>query len=424
MPKNLLQDVKVIKHKPDRALDSIQIERVPEMREKETFPKRARQRDHGHRRRYMLWLVAIVAIIFFLFALSHFFLKVVITVNPKIEAAVLDENLSASKGAEGEVPSFDLIVISGEESKTVQATEEKDVAERAEGVAVIYNTFSSASQLLSIDTRLEGSNGKIYKTKKALVVPGMKGNTPGSVEVGIYAAEPGIEYNSIPLDFTIFGFRGTPKYSKFYARSKGPIAGGFKGKSPFISDVQKAEVLNELKTALQSKLFKKAADQIPSGFVLFEGAVFLKMDDNSVDLTSPEDKVLPFKLKGTLYGILFDGNKLAKKIAGSKIKDYDGSPVSISNVQDLSFTLAGGDNISFGDVKNINFNLKGSAKIVYTLDEAKFKSDLLGKSKKDFGKILLQYPNIDSADLDISPFWKMSLPDKSKDIRVIVNYPK
>ena len=82
------------------------------------------------------------------------------------------------------------------------------------------------------------------------------------------------------------------------------------------------------------------------------------------------------------------------------------------------------NNISFGEVKNINFNLAGATKIVWKLDENKLKTDLLGKSKEDFNQILLKYPNVNSADLVISPFWKMSFPDKVKDIKVIVNYPK
>ena len=46
------------------------------------------------------------------------------------------------------------------------------------------------------------------------------------------------------------------------------------------------------------------------------------------------------------------------------------------------------------------------------------------KSKKEFNQVLLGYPNIDSANLEISPIWKMSIPDNSKDITVTVNNPK
>ena len=415
MSKNLLQDMVKVKRKraqADNALDSFQTE-----------PETLRR----NKPRYRLWSVAIISLVFFLFALSYMFLEVTITINPKIKEIVLNENLSAGKDGGAEALSFDLIVISGEENKIAQATEEKDVLEKAQGVVLIYNAFSSASQRLDIDTRLEGSNGQIYKTVKQIIVPGMKDNIPGSMEVGIYGEKAGEEYNSDPLDFTIFGFKGMPKYSKFYARSKGEITGGFKGKASIISDAQKLAALNELKTALQTKLFKKATDQIPNGLILFKDAVFLKVDDSNVDLASSKDNLLSVKLKGTLYGFLLNEEKLTKKITENYIQKDDDSIVYLPNIRDLTFSLAfpaNEDTVSFGDIKNIDFNLSGAAKIVWKLEENRLVTDVLGKSKKDFNQILLQYPNIDSANLVISPFWRMSFPDKIKDIKVIVNYPK
>jgi len=434
MSKNLLQDMVKIKN-PNREAEILSREEVRVEKTRAKNPGRSvSSRGAGrqtNKSRYKLWFVAIISLIFFLFALSYLFLKVEVTVKPKMQDVILNENLSASKDANAEALPFDLIVISGEENKIIQTTEEKDIARKAQGVVLIYNAFSSASQLLSIDTRLEGSNGKIYKTKKQIVVPGMKGSIPGSIEVGIYAAEAGDAYNSGPLDFTIFGFKGTPKYSKFYARSDvndaataGAISGGFEGKFPFISDNQKISETNNLKTTLRIKLLNKAMDQIPKGLVLFKDAVFLDTNENSVSITSSEGNKLSLKLKGTLYGFLFNESKLAKKIAQENIEKYDNSEVFISNIQSLTFSLPNKDSISFGDAKNLNFNLSGSAKIVWKLDVNKLIIDLLGKSKKDFNRILLQYSSIDSADLEINPFWKMSFPDKIKDIKVIVNYPK
>jgi hypothetical protein len=129
-------------------------------------------------------------------------------------------------------------------------------------------------------------------------------------------------------------------------------------------------------------------------------------------------------MTGTLYGLLFDEVKLTEKITKNIIKDGEGSAVYLPNIKDLKFVLSNKENISLSDAQKINFNLSGTAKIVWKLDEDKLVADLLGKSKKDFNQILLQYPNIDSADLVISPFWKMSFPDKIKDIKVVVNYPQ
>jgi hypothetical protein len=373
---------------------------------------------------YRVWIVAIIAIIFFLFALSFMFSKVFITIDPKMKDVTLAEHLTGTKDSTQDNVSYDLVVISGDETAKVPAGEEKDVAVKARGTAIIYNNFSSASQPLDIDTRLEGSNGKIYKTEKKITVPGISGGKPGSVEVGIYGAEAGAEYNSEPLDFKIFGFKGTPKYDKFYARGKGSITGGLKGKLPVVSEEEQAKAATDLKNTLQAKLSKKAADQIPSGFILFKDAVFLNAGEPVIDYTKNEEGTVPVTLKGTLYGFIFDEAKLTKQIAKDTIDKFDNSPVYIPNIKDLSFNLANKENISFADAKNIDFTLSGPAKIVWKFDQNKFLTDILGISKGEFNQTLAKYPNIKSAEMHLRPFWRSSLPGDVKDVDLTINYPK
>jgi len=390
---------------------------------KEKIPDDIKKNSKGSK--YRIYFVALISVIFLLFALSFLFSGAKITVIPKVKDVSLNTSLSAIKNSNTESFSFDLVVISGEEKKVIQGGEEKDVAVAAQGIVLIYNSFSSSPQTLDIDTRLEGSNGKIYKTNKKIVVPGItKDDKPGSVEVGIYGAGTGDEYNSTPLDFKIFGFKGTPKYSKFYARSKGDITGGFKGKSSLVSSLDKTIAVSELKTILETKLLKKVTDQIPSGFILFKDAVFLDIDDQNVNFTPDKDGNTSVNIKGTLFGFLFDEKKLTKKIAGDIIDEYDGSEIYMPNIRDLVFSLIDKEDISFVDVKNIDFTLSGSPKIIWKVDETKFATDLLSKKKSDFNQVLVQYPNIDSAVLVIRPFWKSSFPEKSENIEIIVNYPK
>ena len=431
MSKNLFQDMVKIKRAKNEEKNITKGQPVDSiLGPVQTRSKMLTNQGNRGRHQYALWFVAILSLVFFLLSLSYLFSRAVVMVNPKTQDFTLNENLSANKNGNIEALSFDLVIISGEENKIIQTTLEKDISQTAKGTVAIFNNFSSATQRLDINTRLEGSNGKIYKTEKAIIVPGMKGSTPGSIEVKIYGSEAGEEYNSAPLDFTIFGFKGTPKYSKFYARSTGTITGGFKGKVSVIPETEKTSVVNELKDALQTKLLKKATDQIPNGFILFKDAVFLNIDDSNINSTPSKDNILPIKLNGTLYGLLFDEQKLSKKIAENNITEYDDSVIFIPNIRDLTFSLSAQaglsnkDNISFKEVKNINFNLSGAIKIVWKLDVNKLIADLLGKSKKDLNQILLQYPNIDTADVVIRPFWKRSFPDKTKDIKVIVNEPK
>ena len=156
---------------------------------------------------------------------------------------------------------------------------------------------------------------------------------------------------------------------------------------------------------------------------MFKEAICLNADDVIVDFT-PQATDIPIRVKGTLYGFLFNEEKLTKKIAETVVEEYDGSEVYIPNIRDLSFYFANKESIFFGDVKNIAFNLSGALKITWKVDGEKFAEDLLGKQKGDFNQILAKYPNIDSAHLTIRPVWKKSFPEKIKDIKVIVNYPK
>ena len=413
MPKHLLEDMVRVKHHK-KVIPKIEPKRQPIMDVKIN--------DSKNKYRYMLWFVALVSVVFCFFAFSFLFSKAEILVMLKTKDVVLNKNLSASLNVNADTLPFELTHFSDETSKTV-VLEEKDVKEKAQGKIILYNKFSSSPQILSIDTRLEGSNNKIYKTKTKVVIPGMsKSGVPGQVGVDIYAEVEGAAYNSSPLDFKILGFKGTTKYAKFYGRSVGDITGGIIGKARQVSILQKTEIGNELQPILENKLFNKISSQIP-GFLLYKDATFLKVDDVVVGPVSSDGSVA-LTLKGTLYGIIFNEQKLTQKIAKDNIENYDNREVSIPNIKNLTFSLADKANISFDSVQNINFNLSGPAKIVWKLDVNKFTADLLNKPKKDFNQILSQYPSIDSALVKVSPPWIQSLPSKIKDIKMTVDYQK
>ncbi len=425
MPKNLFQDmVKTKSAQKQIPQKEVYVREVPEYMYEGGF---GQQHVKGTSK-YGLWIIAGICTIVFLFALSFFFAKAAVVVSPKAQDYVLNDNLSAIKDVNENGLSYDIVILSGEETKTIATTSDTDVAQHATGRVAIFNNFSTATQKLSKDTNLEGSNGKIYKIDATVSVPGKAADgTPGSIEVGIYAKEAGVEYNSGPLDFKITSFKGTSKYNKFDVKSTsgGAITGGYVGKSPVLSDVEKANAVSELKTELKDKLLKKATDQIPSGFILFKDAVFLTTDDvNVIDLASYKENTLPVTLKGTLYGFLFNEKNLTQKIAKDNITDYDDTAsVYIPNIKDLTFALTD-QNISFADVQNINFTLTGTAKVVWKFDGEAFKQVILGKAKSDFNQILSEYKNVDSAQLTLSPFWVRTIPDTLKDIDVTVNYPK
>jgi hypothetical protein len=250
------------------------------------------------------------------------------------------------------------------------------------------------------------------------------------------------------------GFKGTAKYSKFIVRSETntQISGGFVGTAPDVAPADEAIALSNLKNTLQKNLSMKATAQIPDGYILYKDAVFLYTDDSNIASVYNTDGTATLTLSGTLYGVILNIQDLTQKIAADNIQSYDGSDVYIPNIKNLVFALAAQAGLSpattnissttatttststtsppaidtsvLSSAQNINFTLTGPAQIVWKVDTDKFLSDLLGQPKNNFSQILSKYPNIDSATLTIIPVWKMSIPDQSKNVKVIVNYPQ
>ncbi|MEI7765547.1 MAG: hypothetical protein WCI93_03100 [bacterium] len=370
-----------------------------------------------------LWLVVLISVVFLFFAISSLFASATVTINPKTKDYALNKVITAVRDTGTEGLSYDLVVLSGEEKKEVQGGEEKDYQEYAKGNVLIYNTYSSAPQTISANTKLLGSNGKFYKTTAKVIIPGMtKGNMPGKIGAIISAENVGTEWNSTPLDFKIVGFGGTSKYTKIYARSVGDITGGLKGLSRQLSDSEKENIIKELTNTLFAKLFEKAKNQTPKDFMLLKDATNLNIDSQSIDPTTNIGSFV-VTLKGTFTGILFNKDKLSKEIITDVLEKDDNSDVYVNNLDSLIFSNPDKEISSLSEVDNLTFNLSGSPKIVWRINKTGINTNLLGVNKGDFNTILSQELNIDSASFVIKPLWKNSFPTNSKDIKIIVNYP-
>ena len=70
------------------------------------------------------------------------------------------------------------------------------------------------------------------------------------------------------------------------------------------------------------------------------------------------------------------------------------------------------------------FELQGTPFIVWEINENQLTTDLAGEYKSNFKEILSNYPNIESAEVSIRPFWRRTFPGQHKDIRIeqVVNF--
>ncbi len=400
-----------------------QLAKKPERREP-NLPAWARNTTNTSNKspRMVLWVLAVVVFIGMLgVVLSTFFSGATVKIVPLNKTVSLNTDFIARENVtEKGIVSYQKIPLPVEEkSEDIPVTLEKKITRKASGKIKIFNEYSTASQRLIKNTRFESASGKIYRIDNSIVVPGMatlQGKTiAGSIEVTVYGDAPGEEYNGSATDFTIPGFKGDPRYAKFYARSQTPLEGGFSGtiKVPSSED-QKSAVLR-LKEALRIELIKKARAQIPEGFILYDSAIFVVFDDlEAINTQNPAH----ITVKGSLYGIMFDKSVLSRFIAEKTINPYDGNPVLVRNLADLELKPKS-EILDPANLKDVSFTISGDASIVWDVDTEKLKNELAGVSKSDgFKNIIIKYPAIWKAEAVIQPFWKMNFPQNPEKITI------
>jgi hypothetical protein len=373
----------------------------------------------GRTSRFALWFVAIIVVITFILAFSFLFAGAKLNITPRQNNTIVDAQFIASINADtGELP-YEIMTIEKTQSKRVPATGKEEIEEKASGKIVIFNNFNTASQRLVPNTRFETPEGLIYKINKSVVVPGQKKEgdevMPGSIEVTVYADEAGEKYNIGLVDFTIPGFKGSPRFDDFYARSKTAMTGGFAGKKLTASSDDLAQAKTEIHTELRKQLINEASSQSPDEFYLFEDTIFVEFE--SVGSIESGDEVEVTE-KATLYGVLFNKEKFAGYIAEKTIAIFDDEPVEISNISTLTVAVLNKNDARPWEDEEFEFTVNGNAHIVWTFNEKKLKEDLAGRAKAALPTVLSGYPSIEEAKAVLTPFWKRSFPDKVSKIKI------
>jgi hypothetical protein len=368
------------------------------------------------------------------FLYGFFFHRATLSITPKhADVTVQNQEFTAggSQSNEGtETLSFQLMTLSDENSADLVATGEKNVVSKSSGKIVIYNNFSAQNQPLIKNTRFQAPDGKIYRIHDSIVVPGQKvvggKSTPGSFEVDVYADAVGPEYNIGLVDFTIPGFKGSPRFDKIYARSKTAMTGGASGLVKVVSDTDIQKAKETLTAGLKEKLLAQAIAQKPKGMVLYKDAVFYNFTDSMDNTaTGADNKSVKLTMKGSLTATLFDAQELSKRIVKASVAPVDVAPndkILVTNIEELAFAVKNenkGESIALPkDGDTYIFSLNGVAKAVWQVDTASLAGKLAGTKKADYTAILAEFSGIEKANAAIRPFWKTKFPSDVAKIHV------
>ncbi len=346
-----------------------------------------------------------------------------VTVYPKFKDVSVQATFTGMKSPKAGELGYELLSLEATGERQVKAAGTEKVSERASGSIFVYNTDPKATQRLIKNTRFENPDGLIFRIKESIEVPPATKDArgalvPGVVTADVFADGTGEQYNVAPSRFTVPGLKNSPQFTTVYGETTVAMTGGFEG-DRFLLDEAELEIKKqELQQELRTTLLERLKTERPVGFVVYESAVAFAFE--TLPATTYGDSLATIKEQARLYVPMFKEDDFAEYIAKSTIAGYEGEPVLITDTQALSFTYESAT-ATISDISKevtLPFNLKGTARIVWSFDANKLTKDLLNLSKTALEPMLQSYPAIDRAEAVVRPFWAQSFPDDMKKIEV------
>lgn len=350
-----------------------------------------------------------------------------IVISPKTEEVSLDLSVVGSRAISQIDESLNKIPLQEIEvektgEREFQATGEKQISEKATGEITIYNEYSSDPQPLLVRTRFESPEGKIFRTTEAITVPGAKIQegkiVSSSIEVEVIADQPGDSYNIGPADFTIPGFKGSPKFASFYGKSESNMEGGYVGKVKVVSpeDLEQAEasltqeVKNEAKQAFQ--------DQIPTDLKVIEEELKEEVEKISASKSEGDEaESFTLEIKATVKAFLYKEEDLKNLVDLNIASQISDDKVVLSETQQIKM-----DDLTVDwDKQEVAFSLSVKEEVAWKIDTQSLKEDLAGLNELDVRGYLGSLDEIKEAKVSFWPFWVKRVPSQEKKIKIVID---
>ena len=389
----------------------------PKEANKETVEETEKEHFSSNKRAASLMLMLTFA---FCFAFCYFTLsKAEIEIWPETEILNFETNLTVDKTAKN--IDFSNRVIPGEifeKEKTVSEeffSSGKVLKEKkSEGIIRVYNAYSALSQVLIATTRFVSAEGKLFRSIERVTIPGM----PGFLDIKVRADKTGPEYNIEPSTFSIPGFAGTSRYTKFYGKSFKSMEGGIKEEVIQVSqeDLELAEKTVKEKTIQDCKTALK--NEVSSEFILLDSALETEIikTSSSAELKQEKEKFsVQAKAKSTV--LVFKRKALedfAKMFILSRLpqnKELEQESLEINYFSEVVDIESG----------KMSFDLELRGKIYSALEQTNLKKALTEKSLSEVKLFLENQPQIIKTDVRFWPFWVKKVPKQIEKIKIEFN---
>ncbi|MDD4661991.1 MAG: hypothetical protein PHG24_01775 [Candidatus Pacebacteria bacterium] len=303
---------------------------------------------------------------------------------------------------------------------TYEATGYDESATKAEGVITVCGEFSGSALKLVKNTRFLSAEGSLtYKAVSAFTVPSKTTSGPGCVEVDVIADEAGDKYNITSGTFSIPGLQSTDYYTTIWGELKGgqKIEGG---------SISEQKVITEKDLVLAEDLFKEKYLAAAKGSLisnLEEVGTYVYFDegfnqtfDKFIVLGSEGDKVNDFKIEATITTkVLIFRKSDVDNFVEKKLLLSEENRSIVPNTLIKEF-------VKTEDLEDNAVTLKVSAQTYSNISKVLILNDVKGQELEDCKNILKDFPEIKSADVFASLFWKNKLPSNKDNINIEINF--
>ncbi len=335
---------------------------------------------------------------------------------------VLDRaSLSASHGDTNVLPA-ELLEFSRTEKQEFTASGQKNVIDRAHGIARIYNNFNASPQKLVAQTRFTTQGGRLYRLLKAVQIPAATTQngkiTPQFVEAELVADEVGESGNGDgEITLKIPGFKGTPRYDGFYAVVSNGFHGGFKGDSKVATkeDIKSAE--EEVTKKLFDEIKVDIAKKIPTDFKVVDGLRVIEIRSVSGPRENEAGERFSVEAEATGRVLVFRESDIASVLQDSLLKDSpDQEGINEAGLKEVVYGIKNLD-IAKGKAE---LTLGGVAYGKSSVSEKDFAALLTGKPIQTLVQMLNDRKDVTDVSVQVFPPWVSSAPSNSDRISVII----
>jgi hypothetical protein len=234
------------------------------------------------KRRNIFFLIGVLIFFSAIYVIGIYNVRATVTLEERSIPFVLDKttvDLDHETTSGGERLSFQTMTVSTEINRDMLGSELKDVTGKSKGSIVIFNEYDKKPFTIKSGAKVITTAGKSYLTQENILVPGYtldgKKRKPGtSSAVNVVAVDTGPSSNSEGDSLIISNFTGL-KRKQIYARSIGPFKGGESGMRHTVSEADRPQIVETLKTQLSERLRRETRAQIPGQLVTYPDLQFI-----------------------------------------------------------------------------------------------------------------------------------------------------